>query len=255
MGSTINAAPAAGPVTIFGRAAELGQLRKRVTARHSFLLHGPVGVGKSLLLSAVCEQVSDVLYSDENPAPHVLYRNLAEALLRVGNRILAESCPCGPASVASKTAVALKGLVRDALHDSSYLVVLDHLVRPSQALAAAIRELMLYCAVPVIAVSRSPHMEDAGFALSFFPDRTERLGLRNFDSETSRRFAAWAVERERLTAQNLSEFLVKIVEYSQGNPGTMLQMVRMATSSRYNHAGHIKIAPLYIDQKLRALNH
>jgi len=120
--------------------------------------------------------------------------------------------------------------VRDALLNSKYLVVVDHLVRPSQALAASIRELMPNCSIPVVAVSRSAHMEDVGFALPLFPERTERVALRNFDPEVAILFAAEYAERESLTAVNLDQFLNRIVEYSGGNPGAMLQMIRMATS-------------------------
>ena len=38
---------------VFGRDEELEQLRERLAARGSFLLHGPAGVGKTLLLQLV----------------------------------------------------------------------------------------------------------------------------------------------------------------------------------------------------------
>ena len=122
---------------------------------------------------------------------------------------------------------------------------------PSQALAASIRELMLNWSVPVVAVSRSAHMEDVGFVLRLFPDRAERFALRNFDPEITRRFAAGYAEREGLTAENLEQFLDRVVEYSDGNPGAMLQMIRMAKAPKYSHENQIKITPLYIDYKNR----
>jgi hypothetical protein len=132
----------AGP-NVFGRDEELAQLRKRFAARRSFLFHGPAGVGKTLLLRLVVPEYTDVLYSPHNPIPQALYRHLAQSLVELEHPVLIKSCPSGMASLQEKTAVGVKGLVRDALHDSKYLVVVDHLVRPSQALAAAIRELML----------------------------------------------------------------------------------------------------------------
>jgi hypothetical protein len=140
--------------------------------------------------------------------------------------------------------------VRDALHNSKYLVVVDHLVRPSQALAAVIRELMLNWSVPVVAVSRSAHMEDAGFVLPLFPERAEKVALRNFDPELARLFAAGYAEREGLTAANLDQFLNRVVEFSGGNPGAMLRLVQMAKAPKYLHEDQIKIAPLYIDYKI-----
>ena len=141
------------------------------------------------------------------------------------------ACPRGMTSLQAKTAVAVKGLVRDALRDSKYLVIVDHLVRPSQALASSIRELMLNWSVPVVAVSRSAHMEDAGFVLPLFPDRAEKFALRNFDPEFARLFAAGCAAREGLTAENLDQFLDRTVEFTGGNPGAMLRLIQMAKAS------------------------
>ncbi len=140
--------------------------------------------------------------------------------------------------------------MRDALLNSSYLVVLDHLTRPSQALAAAIRELMLNWSVPVIAVARSAHMEDVGFVLPLFPYSSENLALRNFDPESAEKFASMCACKEGLEAENLARFLEKVVEYCDGNPGAMQRMIRLAREPRYLHEHQIKITPLYIDYKI-----
>jgi GTPase SAR1 family protein len=235
---------------IFGRTQEIEQLRQRVAQRRSFLLHGPAGVGKTLLLSAVLPGLPDILYSASNPTPQALYRSLAELLLVAGHPIFRTSCPNGSVSLQAKSAVSLKGLLRDALLNSSYLVVLDHLLRPSQALAASIRELMLNCSVPVIAVARSAHMEDVGFVSPLFADRSDKLAMRNFDPELAEQFAATLARREGLHAENLTQFLERVVEYSDGNPGAMLRMIRLARDPRYFHEKQIKVTPLYIDYKI-----
>ena len=236
--------------TIFGRDGEAEQLRKRLAARGSFLFHGPAGVGKTLLLRMVFPEFPDVLYSPQNPTPQSLHRNLAQSLLALEHPVLTKSCPRGRESLEEKTATSVKGLVRDALLNSNYLVLADHLVRPSQTLAASIRELMLNWSVPVVAVSRSAHMEDVGFVLRLFPDRAERFALRNFDAEIARHFAAGCAGREGLTAENLDQVLDRIVEYSEGNPGAILQMIRMAKAPKYAHGNQVKITPLYIDYKI-----
>ncbi len=235
---------------IFGRVEEIAQLRQRLAARRPFLFHGPTGVGKTLLLSLVLPEFPDILYSSQNPTPQALYRNLAGLLLAADHPVFTKACPNGLLSLQAKTAVSMKGLMRDALWNSKYLVVLDHLMRPSQSLAASIRELMLNWSVPAIAVSRSAHMEDVGFVLPLFADRTEKFALRNFDPETAQRFAAECAEREGLSADNLVQFLEKAVEYSDGNPGAMLRMICLAKNPKYLHSNQIKITPLYIDYRI-----
>lgn len=227
---------------------------QRLARRRSFLLHGPSGVGKTLLLSAVLPEFPDILYSASNPTPQALYRGIAELLLAARHPVFVKSCSNGAATLQTKSAVALKGLLRDALLNSGYLVVLDHLTRPSQSLAAAVRELMLGWSIPVIAVTRSAHMEDAGFILPLFADRTEKFGLRNFDADTARMFAAACAQKEALAADNLPQFMEKVVEYSEGNPGAMLRMIRQARDPRYLHGRQIKIAPLYIDYKIATVS-
>ncbi len=124
--------------------------------------------------------------------------------------------------------------MRDVLSGSKYVVVLDHLARPSQSLAASVRELKVSCSVAVVAVARSQHMEDAGYVLPLFPEGREKLALKNFDRETAMQFAVWCAEREQLMASNQATFLERVVDYSGGNPGAMLEMIRMArrTSTR-----------------------
>jgi len=252
--SGMNAIRAVTRQAIFGRSEEVVHLRKRCAARQSFLLHGPAGVGKTLLLLLIAAESSEVLYSPQNPTPQVLYRNLSASLLAAGHQVFTQACPNGSPSLQAKTAVSIKGLVRDALRNSRYLVIVDHLMRPSRSVAACLRELMLSCLVPVIAVSRSAHMEDAGFVLPLFPDRAERFALRNFDPEAARLFAAGCAEAEGLSAENLPQFLDKVVDFSDGNPGAILQMIHMATNPKYCHEDQIKVTPLYIDYKLATVS-
>ena len=242
--------PSDAAVTLFDRVEELRLLRDHLAQRRAFLLHGPAGVGKTLLLNAVLPEFADILYSGRNATPQALYRNLAESLLSTGHPVFTSACPNGTTSLQAKNAVSLKGLVHQALLDSKYLVVLDHLMRSSQALAASVRELMLTWSVPVVAVTRSAHMEDGGFVLPLFPGRRDKLALRNFDPDVAIEFAATCAQNDGLHAENLRQFLERLVEYSAGNPGAILSMVRLAREPQYVHEKQIKISPLYIDYKI-----
>jgi DNA polymerase III delta prime subunit len=234
-------------VRIFSRTEELESLRRRFTGPRSTLVHGPAGVGKTLLLHHLIREFDNVLYCPASPSPQVVFRSLAAALAARNDATLARLCPGQPDSLAARSAVALKGLVCDALRATSYRIVLDHLVRPSAAFAAMASELMVSCSTPLVAVARSAHMEDAGYLARLLPDRSERLALRNFDPDTARAFAVESARDQHLSAANLSTVLDGVVKSSQGNPGAILRMVALAAHARYRSGNQIKFAPLYVD--------
>ena len=80
------------------------------------------------------------------------------------------------------------------------------------------------------------------------------IELRGLRSGTSilklHAFCSRLCRREGLTAENIEQFLDRVVEYSDGNPGAMLQMIRMAKAPKYSHENQIKITPLYIDYRI-----
>jgi hypothetical protein len=58
------------------------------------------------------------------------------------------------------------------------------------------------------------------------------------------------VSRAGLSAQNMTEFLDKLLEFSEGNPSAIVSMLQMANYPKYRCEEHIKIAPLYIDFRM-----
>ena len=235
---------------LFRRDEELDALRKRLTARRSVLLHGPSGVGKTLLLACIRPEFPQLLCCLQSSSPQVVFRVLADALMHEKDaamlRAMASRCLEGI------TAVSLKGIVTRVLSGSKYMIILDHLNRPSHSLAATIRELMISCSVPVIAVARSAHMEDAGFAAPMFPDRGDKLAIKNFDPETAEDFVRAVAAERKLTVENFSEFVARVVEFSAGNPGAIVKMVEMAGLSKYRLGDHVKLSPLYIDFRIES---
>ena len=127
---------------------------------------------------------------------------------------------------------------------------MDHLKRPSHSFAAAVREIMGWGSTPVSTVARSSHMEDTGFLQPFYSGRSEKYELRNFETSVAERFARALVKRAGLSAPNLGEFLDKVLEFSDGNPGAMGALIEMASFPKYRSENHIKITPLYIDFRM-----
>ncbi len=236
---------------IFHREEEINALRKRFATRKSVLLHGPSGVGKTLLLEHVMPDFSHLLYCAQSSSSQAVFRSLAEALVQKKDAAILRKLGGNPAeAIRQKAALSLKGIVITVLRGTKYMIVLDHLHRPSHSFAAMVHELMISCSVPIVAVARSAHMEDAGFVAPLFPDRADKLPIKNFDPESATEFAKLVADEFRLRAENLGDFLTRLVEFSEGNPGAIARMIDMATMSKYRLQDHIKVSPLYIDFRL-----
>ena len=234
---------------VFGRDKEIAELRERLWARESFVLHGSSGSGKTFLLQRVMQAFPGALYCSDAASPQVVFQSLALALLASRDRFV-RSCFRNPRVVNTKSAISLRGIVLDAVRRGTYLVVLDHLRGPAAALSADARDLMFYGGTPVVAVARSAHMEDLGFLTPIFALRSERMRLGNFTCSQAMQFAEEVARRTQLQATNLPEFIERVVDLGQGSPGAIVRMLQMALRPKYRLDGYVKTSPLYIDFRL-----
>jgi hypothetical protein len=237
------------PESIFDREDERESIRQRLAKRLPFLIHGPTGVGKTLLLRSLLPEFPSVLYCDDSATIQMVFRSLASSLLRLRSP-RARSAFRNEEAIKTKSAVSLKGVVMDALNEGQYAIVLDHLVHPSHSFASAVREMMSWGSTPVNAVALSSHMEDSGFLQPLYSDRTQKYEIRNFEKSVAEQFAREVVRRTNLTASNMNEFFDKIVKFSEGNPGAIVALVETAKHPKYRSEQHIKITPLYIDFRM-----
>jgi hypothetical protein len=155
-----------------------------------------------------------------------------------------------PSNANSLSTSSLKGIVQRALAEFPVMLVLDHLAGPSRVVTGIIKEFSDYGRRPIYFAARTPHMEDIGTLQPMCADRSERLEIRNFGPAVALEFAKREAERTGLRASNLDSALHSLVEWSEGNPGSILQMLKMADLPRYRMGDQIKAHVLYLDFRM-----
>jgi hypothetical protein len=155
-----------------------------------------------------------------------------------------------PEKLTALSTSGLKGIVNRALDTRPFLMVLDHLNAPSRVVTGMIKDLHYYGRTPVIFASRSPHMEDIGALRPLCAGKSERLELKDLPPQIALEFARRESEKIELWASNLEAILPSLVEWSDGNPGAILNMLKMAQLPQYRAGDQIKAHILYVDYRM-----
>jgi hypothetical protein len=227
------------------RTEGLARLRAQARKRKSMLVFGPKDVGKTRLLLAFAQTQPFALYVPRIRSPRDLMLSLVRTLRGLEEREIRL-----PASEGSLSTPSLKGIVQRALEARPFLLVLDHLAGPSRVVTGVIKELADYGRRPIFFAARTPHMEDIGTLQPMCADRSERLEIRNFTPAIALEFAKREAARSGLRSSNLESALHSLVDWSEGNPGSILQMLKMAKAPRYRIGDQIKAHVLYLDFRM-----
>lgn len=227
------------------RTDELARLRAQMERRKSMLIFGPEAVGKTRLLRTFAQTQPLALLVARVTSPRELLLTLVEELRRVGKAGISL-----PADGMSMRTGSLKGIVQRALDQYPFLLALDHLAGPSRVVTGLIKDLNYFDRTPVIFVARTPHMEDIGNLQPMCAGKSERLELREFPASIALEFARREASRTDLNASNLDHVLHQLVEWSNGNPGSIAHMLKMAHFPRYLAGDQIKAHVLHLDYRM-----
>jgi hypothetical protein len=201
-------------------------------------------VGKSRLLQTFVGSQPLAVYIPQMRSPREFITTLLQALHSADGKVKL------PEDIAALSTSSLKGIVHRALDTRPFLMVLDHLDAPSRVVTGMIKDLHYYGRTPVIFASRSPHMEDIGALRPLCANKAERLEVKNFPTQIALEFALREAERTELWASNLETVLPSLVEWSDGNPGAILHMLKMAQLPQYRAGDQIKSHILYVDYRM-----
>ena len=230
---------------IVERTEELARLRVQMERRKCMLMFGPEAVGKTRLLRNFVQTQPLALFVAQVRSPRELLLALVEELRRVVKPGISLPADCTSLGTSS-----LKGVVQRALERHPFLLALDHLAGPSRVVTGLIKDLNYFDRTPVIFVARTPHMEDIGTLQPMCAGKSERLELKEFPPQIALEFGRREASRTDLNASNLDHVLHQLVEWSNGNPGSIAHMLKMARFPRYRAGDQIKAHVLYLDYRM-----
>lgn len=227
------------------RTEEMVRLQSQTERRKSLLVFGPEAVGKTRLLRSFVNTQPLALFVPHVESPRQILLTLIAELRRLGKRGVDL-----PANSESLSSTGLKGVLQRALEVHPFSMALDQISAPSRAVTALIKDLNYFDRTPVVFAARSPHMEDIGALQSLCARSSERVELKEFAPPLALEFARWEARKADLGASNLDEVLRLFAESSRGNPGAIVQMVKMAHFPRYRAGEQIKAHVLYLDYRM-----
>jgi len=231
--------------SVVERTEELARLQAQAQRRKSMLIFGPEVVGKTRLLKSFLQTQPLALFAAQVHSPRELLLALMEELRRI-----AKPGVSLPGDSTSLSTGSLKGNVQRALDKHPFLLALDHLAGPSRVVTGLIKDLNYFDRTPVIFVARTPHMEDIGNLQPMCAGKPERLELKEFPPPIALEFAKREASRTGLWASNLDHVLHQLVDWSNGNPGCIVHMLKMAHLPRYYAGDQIKAHVLYLDYRM-----
>ena len=196
------------------------------------------------MLRTLVENQTHALYVGQMRSPREFALTLLQALHDADDGIKV------PGNLSALSTSSLKGVIHRALDTHPFLMVLDHLDAPSRVVTGMIKDLHYYGRTPAIFASRSPHMEDIGALRPLCANKSERMELKNLPPQIALEFARREAEKAELWASNLEATLPSLVEWSDGNPGAILQMLKMAQLPQYRGGDQVKAHILYVDYRM-----
>ena len=237
MGRAIELRPAEIDLPLMGRRAELRRLSAALRDRHSRLILGPSGAGKTRLIREATRATGEAFVLLERPGP--LHHLLVECAMQLHCRAERFS------TLGRATSIALKPLVLGALRLAPRSIVIEDLADTDPRMYRFLQE--LYYIPNVCLIVSATSRGTLGFLRKLLWDPREEILLGPLSRSESRSLFDAAADRFGLQTLDLEAFRPKVLAAAQGNPGQIVSMCRLAARAEYQAGRHIKFLPLRID--------
>jgi AAA ATPase domain len=242
-----------------GRALERRKLREAILARHSLLVCGPPGSGKTALLEKTLATLpaavrEKCLVCSADGSPRQIWRSLAGRLAEIGDtevtsRKEREAGVAAPFDrwLQRQTSLRLRGILRRAMRSKSYWVVLEATTQLPAGVYRMLQEWMWSGRTPVILLARGFSENDLGRASRLFWHPGLRLELSPLQPSDLKTLLEDCLERFHLQKFTDEVFCDFLLEQCAGLPGRIVQLCGLASRSAYQYEGRVKLHTLAVD--------
>jgi len=234
-----------------GREKERQRLGAAARHRHSLLVLGAAGMGKTRLISEAIPP-DEALYARGEPSLHRLLVALARAMIAAKHAAFLDRAR-PPANVEAwlggQPSIHLKGLLWNALQAAPALVILDGITGAGFPTYRFLQRLYHMPGMALLASARDRASLGALGRLFWHPAGTVNLSPLS-EREAEHLFES-AADRYQLRTLDLGDFREKVLESAGGNPGQIIEMCRMAAQPQYHSGRYIKFSPLRIDTVIK----
>jgi predicted ATPase len=220
-----------------GRQPEVQALLRALQARHSRLILGATGIGKTRLLDEALSQFREPYLLVSAPAVlHELLVHLAEGL-----RCRIDRC----SALHKATSVSLKGAVLETLKARPLPILLEDVEHADPRMYRFLQEIYHLPGNCLTVTARS--RDCLGYLRKLLWDPREEIALGPLTRREGEHLFEAASSVYKLRSLGLQEFRRKVLESARGNPGQILAMCRLAVRPQYRAGDRIKFLPLRMD--------
>ncbi len=244
---------------LIGREFELSQITAAIRERHSLLVYGPAGSGKSALLqvalASLPEEVRHRCFAAlAEGMPHAIWQNLIRCLFAARDpevmcRVTSEAASIERFErwLTAQTSLRLRGILRRATWPGQYCFVLEAAGPVPDAVCRVLKEWIWSGRTPVILLGRGKNESELGRAAKLYWHEGMRLSLGSLEAAAAEALIRHCIKRFGLAGFADDEFFDFVLQQSERLPGRIIRLCELAADPRYQFDGHIKTHILTVD--------
>lgn len=156
---------------MFGRELELAEIIRRLDKGVPFLLHGPSGMGKTMLMKCALSRLAagTYVYCPETKALTLFAKSLCTELAMRRDPCTLSWLKLKPqattaqiqSAIVMRSSAGLRGMARESLRQRPRMIICDHVTFVSQRFYNYLKEFELQCRAPIVAMARDPRYRAA----------------------------------------------------------------------------------------------